>query len=302
MPSAGSAQVIVKMLAAPIHELDAAVASGRAGPFTGTAGSEGVGIVKSVGSSVRNIAVNDWVVPTSANAGTFAEYVVADAAKVAVVPSDIRVADAAFIGGTASTAIRLLSDFGAGECVVQNNANGPVGQAVVQVAKARGIKTINIIADGPDSDAVVEHLYGLGADIVVTEGYASSAKFAGLVADLPSPSLGINGAGGNAATAVARTVGEGSTVVTYGGRAPITIPTSVLVGKNISLTGFSLGRWYAQASPEAIAELAQQASTLVQDGSLKATVAEVPFSDFQSAFDSFGSRSAQDVATPLVTM
>ena len=34
-----------------------------------------------------------------------------------------------------------------GDCVIQNGANSGVGQAVIQVAAAWGIKTINIIRD-----------------------------------------------------------------------------------------------------------------------------------------------------------
>ncbi len=302
MPSAKTSQVVVRMLAAPVHELDAAVVSGRAGRFVGTAGNEGVGVVTSVGAGVNNIAVNDWVVPAAAGLGTFAEYVVADASKLSVVPNDIRVADAALIGGTAATALRLLSDFGATGSVIQNNANGPVGQAIVQIAKARGIMTINIIPDGPDADAAVEHLYSLGADIVVTESFAASAKFGPLVADLPAPSLGINGSGGASATTVARTVAEGSTVVTYGGSAAVQVPTSLLVSRGLSLIGFSLGRWYAKSSPAARASATSTITALVQNGALKATVQETPFSDVLGALQGFGARSRQALATPLVTM
>jgi trans-2-enoyl-CoA reductase len=298
----GSSQVVVKMLAAPISEYDVAVVSGRAGPFSGTAGNEGVGVVTGIGSGVKGISVNDWVVPSAPGLGTFAEVVVVDAAHVQAVPKSLGLTEAALLG-TASTALRLLSDFGgATKVVVQNAANSAVGQAVVQIAKSRGIKTINIIPDGPEDGAVVEHLYALGADIVVTESYAASAKFAELVADLPAPALGINGAGGAAATAVVRAVADGATVVTYGGSAAVTVPTSALVGKGITVRGFSLARWNAGASQTERAALTRAAVDLVNSGALRSTVKETPFADFFAALKGFEGRSSQAVQTTVLKM
>lgn len=44
----------------------------------------------------------------------------------------------------------MLEDFvklKAGDVIVQNGANSAVGQSVIQLAKLRGVKTINIIRD-----------------------------------------------------------------------------------------------------------------------------------------------------------
>lgn len=38
-------------------------------------------------------------------------------------------------------------DLYAGDSVIQNAANSGVGQAVIQIAKASGIKTINVVRD-----------------------------------------------------------------------------------------------------------------------------------------------------------
>lgn len=296
------AQVIVKMLAAPITEFDTVAFTGRAGPFSGTAGNEGVGVVTAVGKGVTSVKVNDWVVPCTANIGTFSETVVTDAKNVQLVPNDISIADAALIGGTNSTALRLLSDFGSNDCIVQNAANTAVGQAVIQIAKARGIKTINIFPDGVTDDEVVEHLYSLGADIVVKDSYAASNLYNILTSDFPVPSLAINGAGGPAATTVARLVGDGGAMVTYGGSAPVTVPTSILVGKGVTLNAFSLARWHASASVATKTQMIREVATLVQDGALKSTVTETPFDDFFAALDKIGEKEAQATDTTLVTM
>lgn len=41
----------------------------------------------------------------------------------------------------------LRSAHPAGDCVIQNAANSGVGQAVIQIAAARGINTINVVRD-----------------------------------------------------------------------------------------------------------------------------------------------------------
>lgn len=51
---------------------------------------------------------------------------------------------------SAGIAYRLLADFGTlnpGDFLIQNDASSAVGMAVIQLCKARGIKTINIVKD-----------------------------------------------------------------------------------------------------------------------------------------------------------
>ena len=56
-----------------------------------------------------------------------------------------------------------------GDVVVQNGATSSVGQAVIQLARARGLRTVNVVRERPDWDATVGWLNDLGADLVTTE-------------------------------------------------------------------------------------------------------------------------------------
>ena len=76
--------------------------------------------------------------------------------------------------------------------IVQNGANGSVGLAVIQLAKAAGIKTVNIMRNRcqlvplelasssiytavfcrPDWEDLSEAMQNIGADIVVPDTYA----------------------------------------------------------------------------------------------------------------------------------
>jgi mitochondrial enoyl-[acyl-carrier protein] reductase / trans-2-enoyl-CoA reductase len=59
----------------------------------------------------------------------------------------------------------MLEEFTAleeGDVVVQNGANSAVGRAVIEVARSRGIKTVNIIRDRPDLEKMKAALLDLG--------------------------------------------------------------------------------------------------------------------------------------------
>lgn len=51
------------------------------------------------------------------------------------------------ICGQHVTICPIISDVLLGDSVIQNAANSGVGQAVIQMAAARGINTINVIRD-----------------------------------------------------------------------------------------------------------------------------------------------------------
>ncbi len=176
-------EVALSILAAPVTAAD----KGSKSP----AGVEGVGLVTAVGSKVKGLAVHDWVVPTSGAVPTFRASAKAKETDLAKVPSDIPVEYAASMG-TALTALRLLACTQEGDYVIQANADSPVGLAVVQVAKARGVGTINIVPDGPGYFDKAGLIKDLGGDVVVTDVYAASNPgFAKIVGELPKPKVGL---------------------------------------------------------------------------------------------------------------
>ena len=152
-----------------------------------------------------------------------------------------------------------------GDVVIQNNAGSTVGQAVIQYAAAKGLRTVNIMRPRSDWGDISNHLQGRGATIVVDETYARTPAFSKLLADLPAPHLGLNSVGGPAFTSVAKALGRGATLVTYGGvaRQPIRVSSCLLTGKGAVLKGFSLA--------EAVAKL----DKATRDAAVAAVVADV---------------------------
>ncbi|XP_050839371.1 enoyl-[acyl-carrier-protein] reductase, mitochondrial isoform X2 [Serinus canaria] len=175
VPKLGDCDVHVKMLAAPINPADINMIQGTyplLSPLPAVGGNEGVGEVLEVGRHVTALKPGDWVIPADAGLGTWRTRGVFPEKMLLKVPSDIPMLCAATLSVNPCTAFRLLADFESlapGDSVIQNAANSGVGQAVIQIARASGIKTINVVRDRPDLPKLVERLMALGADHVITE-------------------------------------------------------------------------------------------------------------------------------------
>ena len=82
-----------------------------------------------------------------------------------------------------------------------------MGQCVVQIAKERGIKVINVVRSRPDKglDQLKLKMKAYGAEFVVTEEELVSPSFyEKTLGGLPKPKLAINAVGGSSATNLAK--------------------------------------------------------------------------------------------------
>ncbi|KAJ2000026.1 mitochondrial 2-enoyl thioester reductase [Coemansia thaxteri] len=276
----GASEVAIRMLAAPVNPSDLnqiegtypvrgrfadvrrLLADGEGGggcvERLAVGGNEGVGVVEAVGAAVRDVRAGEWVVPAQAGEfGTWCTHAVVGRAQVIRIADQWREGvDAAVVAAlkvNASTAYRLLRDFGdlqAGDWVIQNGANSGVGRAVIQLARARGVHTVNVVRDrGADAHAqLADELQRLGADVVVRDTELGSAEFRERMRALGSPRVALNCVGGRAALAMARHVAEGAWLVTYGAmaRQPVVLPASLLLFRDVRACGFWMNRWYAQ--------------------------------------------------------
>ncbi|MCR6032138.1 zinc-binding dehydrogenase [Nocardioides sp. zg-579] len=120
------------------------------------------GVVVSVGRGVRDFAPGDAVFGTGR--GSYAEYAVAAAGKLAPLPACLTFEEAAAVpisGQTALAAIRKARGV-AGKRVMVIGAGGGVGTFAVQIAKAQGAHVTAAC-----SAAKVDYVRSLGADGVI---------------------------------------------------------------------------------------------------------------------------------------
>ncbi|PWA36486.1 polyketide synthase, enoylreductase family protein [Artemisia annua] len=300
--------VCVKMLASPIHPSDLNIIEGVypvRPPLPAVGGREGVGEVHCVGSAIQGFSPGDLVMMSPPSDGTWQTHVVKDQSFWHKIDKDTPVEYAATVSINPLTALRMLEDFVdlksgdtmssdikhvlviTGDAIVQNGATSMVGQCVIQLAKLRGIHTINIIRDRTGSDKAKEKLKNLGADEVYTESQIDVKNVKSLLANVPEPALGFNCVGGKAATLVLKFLRQGGTMVTYGGMAkkPVTVSTSAFIFKDLSLTGFYLQKWISSDKTQECREMLDYLLGLIREGKLKYDMELVPFSESHMALD-----------------
>ena len=121
------------------------------------------GTVVAVGRQVTEFDVGDEVY--GIGTGSYAEYAVAKATKLARRPDHITAEQAATLAISGATATQALFDVGgaeAGQRVLILGASGGVGSFAVQLAHAHGLHVTGVA-----SAAKADHVSGLGADVVL---------------------------------------------------------------------------------------------------------------------------------------
>lgn len=169
VPSPGSGEVLVRVMAAGVAPWDALIREGKSEvspqpPLT--LGSDLAGVVEKVGPGVTGFAPGDEVygVTNPQFCGAHAEFAVAAAGMVARKPQSLNYLEAASAPVVAVTAWQMLFEYGQmtrGQTVMVVGAAGNVGAYAVQMAVDAGIHVVAVA----HSD---EGLLGsLGADVIV---------------------------------------------------------------------------------------------------------------------------------------
>ncbi|XP_008275610.1 enoyl-[acyl-carrier-protein] reductase, mitochondrial [Stegastes partitus] len=296
VPPVGAKDVLVKVLAAPINPSDINMIQGTYAilpDLPAVGGNEGVAQVIEVGSQVKSLKAGDWVIPRDAGLGTWRTEAVLAEDDVISLPNDIPLLSAATLGVNPCTAFRMLSDFEdlkPGDSVIQNAANSGVGQAVIQIAAARGINTINVIRDRPEFTQLSDRLKAMGASHVIKEEALRRPEIKELFKTCPKPKLALNGVGGKSATELLRHLQVGGSMVTYGGmsKQPVTVPVSALIFKDVKVRGFWVTQWKRDNSHDEriFRTMLDELCSLIQQGKLTAPACtEVGLQEYGKALD-----------------
>ena len=279
----GSDDVTVSVLASPVNPADINTIQGvypsKPSSFPAVPGNEGVGYVAGKGRVISAVPALGWwreSFSTHPDNLLFLDEVCEGHGDTVLTN-----AQAATMTVNPTTALRMLSDFvpgpgkggsdGEGRVFIQNGATSAVGRAAIQIGAATGWESVNVIRareSEEETEAVKDELKALGATEVLTEEEAAGAS----TRDLGSvaPSLALNCVGGRSSITLAKHLSQGGTLVTYGGMSmrPVTIPTGLLIFKDISVVGFWMTRWNAEASREAKVEMYRSLVDLVAAGKL----------------------------------
>ena len=179
-PVPGEGQVLVRMIGAGVNPADTYSRSGAYAnkptlPFT--PGTDGAGLVDSVGPGVSLARPGDRVYVAGSLSGTYAEYALSLESRVHRLPERISFSQGAGVFVPYATAYRALVQLArsrAGERLLVHGASGGVGIAALQFACAAGMRAIGTAG----SDQGCELALREGADKVVDhrkEGYREEA-------------------------------------------------------------------------------------------------------------------------------
>lgn len=289
VPAPQSGEVSIALEAAVVHPSDMGMIGGTYGrlrALPAVAGREGVGRVVAVGADVKSLSVGDRV-RMPEDAGVWREAITVPAAEAERVPADVPAEQAAMAFINPMTVWRILHDFvelKPGDWVLQNAGSSALGQCLVQIARALGLKTVSVVRNVEKWEPILKNL---GADAVLAEEKDSIKKIVEIVGGKDNlPGLALNSIGGESASRLTRMVGFAGTIVTFGGMVGdlIRFPTREFIFNDLRLRGFWMDRWNRAASPEARAALAEEIFSMMRAGTLKMAVDAVfPLSDYKSA-------------------
>ncbi len=159
------------------------VGLGLRGPKIPVPGRDLAGTVAEVGADVSGFELGDEVY--GVGRGSFAQYAVARAEKLAHKPAGLTFEQAAVVPISAATALQALCDHGhleAGQRVLVIGASGGVGSYAVQIAKALGAEVTGVA-----STSKLDLVRSLGADHVIDytqEDFAATTVRFDLIIDI----------------------------------------------------------------------------------------------------------------------
>ncbi len=270
-PAAG--QALIEVLAAPINPSDVLTLTGEYGmlpPLPAVGGNEGVGRVSEIGAAVQNVSPGQ-IVLLPVGCGTWTTHVMADAARLLPLPSGADPKQLSMLTVNPPTAHLMLTEFvklEAGDWVIQNAANSAVGGYLAQIARLRGIRTVNVVR----RESAVASVQQDG-DVVLVDGEDLHKRVAAAT-DGAKIRLGIDAVAGAATEHLARTLAEGATLVNYGAMSgePCMVSPRSFVFRDITLRGFWLAAWFRKALPERQREVFGELVRLIATNKLSARI------------------------------
>jgi len=281
----GAGEVVFDVLLFPINPADVSFCRGTyrlRPPLPATPGAECVGRVSAVGSGVSHVTPGDLVINLQRENWAQRRRVKGD--DVVPVPTGMDLRQAAMLRINPPTALLLLSDFvdlKPADWIIQNVANSAVGRLVIRLARALGVRTMNVVR----RDALFDELKTLGADACAVDGPDLAESVKAKTGGAPVR-LALDAVSGQATARLAACLAERGVVVNYGsmsGQDPV-MPRGPLVGNSLKLVGFTLTRGLATRSLEQIRGIYAELGRQVKDGYLVAPVEKVyPIDDIKAA-------------------
>jgi mitochondrial enoyl-[acyl-carrier protein] reductase / trans-2-enoyl-CoA reductase len=296
-------QALVEVVAASINPADVLTLTGEYGrlpPLPAIGGREGVGRVAELGSDTGEVRVGEFVL-LPLGCGSWSTHVVTEAALLRPLPDQADPLQLAMMAINPPTAALLLGEFVTlepGDWVIQNAANSAVGLYLVQLARYRGYRTVNVVCR-QDAAAVVRDT---GGDVVLIDGEDLTEQVVEATG-AAAIRLGIDAVSGPATGRLADCLCESAMLVSYGRMSgePCAVQPDAFVFRDLTLRGFWLVNWFRRTPKERRRALVDELARLITRGTLHAPIhATYDVSEIKEAVASAasGERSGKILIVP----
>lgn len=285
-PQPGAGEVLIRTKAAGINYADASLRQNKYLftpnlPFT--IGFEVAGTVEKTGENVANVQVGQRVLALISGGG-YAEYAVAPAAGLVLIPDGLSDGAATALLVQGLTALGLLEDLKQNSTILIHAAAGGVGTLLVQLAKHKGARVVGTAS----SAEKLELVKSLGADVGVnyTENdwtdqvnAATSGKGADLIIEM---------VGGDIGKQNFKCLAIGGTMIVYGAASgeDFQISALSLLGKRQTVKGYNLNL----ETPANMAKFTKELLEHIGANRLQVSVTEFPLAEAAEAHKAIESR------------
>jgi NADPH2:quinone reductase len=240
-PTPAEGQVVVRIHAAGVNPVDTYIRSGtyaRKPALPYTPGSDGAGVVESVGAGVA-LRPGQRVWTSGSLSGTYAEKALCLASAVQPLPERISYAQGAAVYVPYATAYRAVHQRARavpGDFVLVHGASGGVGVAALQVCRAAGMRTIGtagtdrglaLVREQGALEAVDHRIADRAERLLALTGGRGFDVILEMLANVNLP-LDL------------QLLAPGGRVVVIGNRGPATIDARMTMAKDSSILGMSL--------------------------------------------------------------
>lgn len=272
IPEPGPGEVRLRLTHRPINPSDLETIRGRYGrlpKLPATPGLEATGVVDALGEGVTGFQVGQRVIPMGLRGGTWAEYGIASGQWLIPVADGVSDETAAqFLGNPVTAWVMLVDELGLkeGDWVLQTAAGSTLGRLVIQLARLKGYKTVNLVRRAEQ----VQELLDLGGDVAfATDDPDVIAK-----ARAVTGGKGVNGAieavGGATGAIALSCLRPGGTMIVYGmlSHEPIPLHSGEMLFRGVTVKGYWLTHWLRATNPLKMAQTLGELMQLMAQGHL----------------------------------
>ncbi len=264
-------EVRIKTILSSIHNHDLVTIKGEYGnkpDLPATGGSEAVGTIDALGSDVKGFEKGQRVVVSGVQ-GTWAEYFIAPAQSLIPIPDAIDDEIAAQLIAMPMSALLLIEflNIEPGQWIIQNAANGAVGESMAMLAAERNINTINLVRSKESEQELID--LGITENNVITDNDDWKDQVKKIVGDAKI-SGAVDAVGGRSGGDLVSLLGKHGVMAALGGMSgkPLTLNPSDLIFNLSQVKGFWAGDMMQDMSTDDMQRLTQELIESAANGKL----------------------------------